>query len=234
LVEGLVMLPFTEEEKRAIYRTIRERRDVRSGFLEKPLEDDLLHRLLCAAHHAPSVGFMQPWNFILVRQEATRRKVHHLFEEANRAAQCAYDEKEAHAYSNLKLAGLLEAPQHLCVVCDNTTGRGRGLGRSTMPETAVYSVVCAIQNLWLAARAEGVGVGWVSILEPEKVKEILAVPAHMTLVAYLCLGYVDHFYESPELEILGWEQRAPLESLVHHEIFTPSPLAAGRTNNREQ
>lgn len=218
---------FTDDEKSAVYRTIRERRDVRSGFRAEPLEEGLLRRLLCAAHQAPSVGLMQPWHFVLIQRRATRQAMHDLFMEANRAASTIYDGDEAEAYSRLKLAGLLEAPQNLCVLCDNAAPRGRGLGRQTMPETAVYSAVCAIQNLWLAARAEGVGVGWVSILQPDRVKELLGIPSRMTLVAYLCLGYVDCFQETPELETLGWERRTSLEAVLHHEFFGSNDAPAG-------
>lgn len=210
---------FTDDEKSAVYRTIRERRDVRSGFRTEPLEDGLLHRLLSAAHQAPSVGLMQPWHFVLIQRRATRKAMQDLFMEANLAASRIYSGDQAEAYSKLKLAGILEAPLNLCVACDNTAPRGGGLGRQTMPETAVYSAVCAIQNLWLAARAEGVGVGWVSILQPEKVKQLLGIPSRMTLVAYLCLGYVDCFQQAPELETLGWERRTSLEAVLHHEFF---------------
>jgi 5,6-dimethylbenzimidazole synthase len=223
LVEGLVMAArscFSQGEREAVYRAIRERRDVRSGFLPEPLSEGLLHQILSAAHQAPSVGLMQPWHFVLIQKQQTKQAVHDLFLEANRTASTIYQGERAKAYSELKLAGILEAPHNLCVVCESTAARGQGLGRQTMPETAIYSAVCAIQNLWLAARAEGVGVGWVSILEPEKVKRLLAIPPSMTLVAYLCLGYVEHFRDAPELETLHWEKRIPLEAVLHHESFS--------------
>ncbi len=212
---------FPAEQREAVYRAIRERRDVRSGFRPEPLEPALLRRLLCAAHQAPSVGLMQPWHFVLIERMATRQAIHRLFLDANHAAASIYPPETADAYNQLKLAGILEAPHNLCVVSDDLAPRGRGLGRQTMPETAIYSSVCAIQNLWLAARAEGVGVGWVSILDPEKVKQILGVPAHMTLIAYLCIGYVDHFRATPELAEAGWEQRIPVDAVLHHEFFDP-------------
>jgi 5,6-dimethylbenzimidazole synthase len=219
---------FSDEEKRAVYRAIRERRDVRSGFRAEPLEASLLRQLLSAAHQAPSVGFMQPWHFVLIEQRATRKAMHDLFLEANRAAASIYTGAEAEAYHALKLEGILEAPHNLCVVCDSAVPRGRGLGRQSMPETAIYSAVCAVENLWLAARAEGVGVGWVSVLEPDRVKQLLGIPARMTLVAYLCLGYVDRFREVPELETLGWENRISLEAVLHHECFDPEQAHAGK------
>ncbi len=220
---------FSGAEKDAVYRAIRERRDVRSGFQPEPLAESLLHRLLCAAHQAPSVGLMQPWHFILIQQPATRQAVHDLFLEAKGAASRIYHGAAAEAYDSLKLAGILEAPHNLCVVCDETASRGQGLGRQTMPETAIYSAVCAVQNLWLAARAEGVGVGWVSIIEPAQVKELLRIPPRMTLVAYLCIGYVDRFSDVPELETLRWEKRIPLDAVLHHECFNPDRIPVEET-----
>lgn len=211
---------FSPGEREGVYRAIRERRDIRSGFRPEPLDHALLRQLLNAAHQAPSVGLMQPWHFVLIENRQTKQAVHDLFLEANRAASSIYEEGRAAAYSALKLAGILESPHNLCVACDSTAARGSGLGRQTMPETAIYSAVCAVQNLWLAARAEGVGVGWVSILEPEKVKGLLHIPPSMALVAYLCIGYVERFREIPELEILNWEKRIPLDAVLHYESFS--------------
>ncbi|MFT4112591.1 5,6-dimethylbenzimidazole synthase [Silvibacterium sp.] len=216
-------MKFSEAERSAIYRAIHERRDVRRGFVDRPLEDDLLQRLLAAAHSAPSVGFMQPSRFIVVRDLATRRAVHGVFEAANRKAAASYDDGRAKLYSGLKLEGILEAPQNLCVLCDADSARGHGLGRQTMPETALYSSVCAIQNLWLAARSEGVGVGWVSILDPAPICELLHIPDHLTLVAYLCLGYVDQFASEPELERFGWEKRVGLDAVVSYDRYAAEP-----------
>jgi len=210
---------FSIEERAAIYRAIRERRDVRAGYLAQPIEDATLYRLLTAAHHAPSVGFMQPWRFIVVRNLSLRTAVHQIFQRANRAASASYAGERKELYGGLKLEGLLEAPQHLCVVCDERSERGHGLGRHSMPETSIYSVVCAIQNLWLAARAEGIGVGWVSILDPLEVKELLRIPPGAELVAYLCLGYVKEFAQAPDLERQGWEKRGELAGFVRSEYF---------------
>ncbi|RXH56910.1 5,6-dimethylbenzimidazole synthase [Granulicella sibirica] len=210
---------FTEPEREAVYRAIRERRDVRRGFLPTPLPDDILRRLLEAAHSAPSVGLMQPWRFLVVREPAIRQAVHDLFLEANNEAQQAFAADRRDQYAALKLEGLLEAPQHLCIVCDCDSPQGHGLGRRTMPETAVYSTVCAIQNLWLAARAEGIGAGWVSILDPRNLRNVLRIPEHLTIVAYLCLGYVDTFATEPDLERQGWEQRTPLDDCLHFDHF---------------
>jgi 5,6-dimethylbenzimidazole synthase len=205
---------FDESERRAVYRAIRERRDVRCGFLPEPMSDELLNKLLEAAHNAPSVGLMQPWRFIVIRDLAVRQAIHEIFLDANRQARDSYEGKQQKNYAGMKLEGILEAPQNLCIVCDSQSSQGHQLGRRTMPETALYSAVCAIQNLWLAARAEGVGVGWVSIIEPNLVRRALEIPEHITLVAYLCLGYVEAFAGEPDLERAGWEKRTPLKSVL--------------------
>ncbi len=211
---------FSEQDQAAVYRAIESRRDVRRGFLPEPLSDELLHRLLAAAHSAPSVGLMQPSRFILIRSLETRRAVHDLFQQANAEAANTFTGEQRELYTNLKLEGILEAPQNLCILSDTDSSRGHGLGRHTMPETAVYSTVCAIQNLWLAARAEGVGVGWVSILSPQRLRTLLNVPEHLLPVAYLCLGYVASFADSPDLERAGWEERVPLHSVLYRERYT--------------
>lgn len=212
--------PFSELERDAVYRTIAERRDVRRGFSGTPLPEDVLRRLLQAAHSAPSVGLMQPSRFIVIRNPETRQAVHTLFKEANEHAAEIYDAEQREQYGNLKLEGILEAPQNLCILCDSKSERGKGLGRQTMPETVLYSTICAIQNLWLAARSEGVGVGWVSILDPQRLRELLEIPEHLVLVAYLCIGYVEDFATVPDLERSGWEQRLPLDAVVSYERYS--------------
>jgi 5,6-dimethylbenzimidazole synthase len=226
MVKSLVMNEhptYGDQEREAVYRVIATRRDVRSGFLEEPLPDDLLHRLLAAAHSAPSVGLMQPSRFIVVRDLAVRTTIHGIFRDANADAVATYTWEQRERYAALKLEGILEAPQNLCVLCDPTSSRGHKLGRHTMPETAVYSTVCAIQNLWLAARTEGVGVGWVSILDPFRLRSVLNIPEHIVPVAYLCLGYVAHFASEPELERRGWENRIPLEQVVFYDSYDEVP-----------
>lgn len=205
---------FDESERRAIYRAIRERRDVRRGFLQEPMPDELLNRLLEAAHNAPSVGLMQPWRFIVVRDIAVRQAIHKIFLDANQSALAGYEGERQKSYAGIKLEGILEAPQNLCIVCDSQSSQGHRLGRMTMPETALYSTVCAVQNLWLAARSEGIGVGWISILKPDLLRHTLKIPEHITPVAYLCLGYVDAFAAEPDLERIGWEKRTPLKSVL--------------------
>jgi 5,6-dimethylbenzimidazole synthase len=210
---------FTDDERRGVYRAIHERRDVRSRFIPAALPDEVLARILDAAHHAPSVGFMQPWEFILIRDAPVRRAVQQLFEDANTRAAEAYTGDRRALYDRLKLEAIVDSAVNLCVTCDPTVTRGHGLGRQTMPETARYSAVCAIQNCWLAARAEGVGVGWVSIVDPDALRRILAIPEHILIVGYLCLGYVSGFDVEPELAAKGWEHRVPLENVVHFDQY---------------
>jgi 5,6-dimethylbenzimidazole synthase len=183
------------------------RRDVRR-FRTDPLPEALIARLIGLACHAPSVGNAQPWRFVLVEDPARRAAVRASFHRANRSALEGYDGEARALYAGLKLEGLDAAPVQLAVFADETTERGAGLGRQTMPETLRYSVVGAVHTLWLAARAEGVGVGWVSILEPEVVTRVLEAPADWTLVAYLCLGWPVEEHLDPELERAGWQARA--------------------------
>lgn len=226
MVKSLVMnepLTYGDQEREAVYRAIATRRDVRSGFLDEPLPEDLLRRLLAAAHSAPSVGLMQPSRFIVVRDLGVRTTIHGIFRDANSEALATYTGEQRERYATLKLEGILEAPQNLCVACDPASSRGHKLGRHTMPEAPVYSTVCAIQNLWLAARTEGVGVGWVSILDPFRLRGVLNIPEHIIPVAYLCLGYVSHFASEPDLERHGWENRVPLEEVVFYDSYAAEP-----------
>ena len=208
---------FSEDERRAVYRAIYERRDIRSQFLPQPIPDTVLGRILDAAHHGPSVGFMQPWDFIVIRDESVRRAVHACFVEANRQAAELYDGERRKVYNNLKLAGILDAPVNLCITCDRERTLGAGLGRQTDPATDLYSAVCAVQNLWLAARAESLGVGWVSILDFDRLRGLLGIPPRIVPVAYLCVGYVSEFPPCPELETAGWERRERLARLIHFD-----------------
>lgn len=210
---------YNEVERRAVYRAIRERRDVRRGFLPEPMPDELLNRLLEAAHNAPSVGLMQPWRFIVVRNLAVRQAIYNIFLDANQRALAEYEGERQKSYAGIKLEGILEAPQNLCIVCDPQSSQGHRLGRLTMPETTLYSTVCAVQNLWLAARSEGIGVGWVSILEPAILRHTLKIPEHIIPVAYLCLGYVDTFATEPDLERVGWEKRTPLKRVLSMDQY---------------
>jgi len=185
---------------------VRWRRDVRR-FRPDPISSDLVARLLALASYAPSVGLSQPWRFVLVETAGRRAAISENFAAANKAALEGYQGERQACYARLKLEGLRQAPVHLAVCADEATVQGAGLGRKTMPETIRYSVVAAIQTLWLAARAEGLGVGWVSILDPVAVKAVLDLPADFSFVAYLCLGWPEEEHEVPELERHGWEQR---------------------------
>lgn len=202
------------DARAAVYETILKRRDVRGQFRPEPIADEVLARLLAAAHYAPSVGFMQPWSFLLLRDVEKRRQVHDLFRRAHREAAAMFEPERAETYRSLKLEGILESPVNLCVTCDRDRAGPVVIGRTHMPEMDLYSTVCAVQNLWLAARAEGIGVGWVSILDPEGLKQVLGIPERVVPVAYLCLGHVDHFKDRPELETAGWRRRLALEGLV--------------------
>ncbi|MBD5603605.1 MAG: 5,6-dimethylbenzimidazole synthase [Candidatus Eremiobacteraeota bacterium] len=210
---------FSAAERTALYRAIALRRDVRAEFSGDPVPDEVLERVLDAAHHAPSVGLSQPWRFIVVRSLETRRSVHDAFRRANAEAATDYDAQTASQYEALRLQGILDAPVGICVTCDDDPQRGNGLGRRTMPETARYSTVCAIQNLWLAARVEGLGVGWVSIVEPDELRTLLEIPKDVAVVAYLCVGYVTHFAPVADLERDRWETRAPLTDVVDYERY---------------
>ena len=211
------MSKFTEEEKNGLYKAIYSRRDVRSHFTSKSIENKILSRILNAAHHAPSVGFSQPWNFILIKEDLTKRKIKESFElEKNRSSQLVEEPKRS-KYLSFKLEGILESPLNLCVTYDPLKFGPFVIGRSSIPEAGLYSVCCAIQNLWLAARAEGIGVGWVSILSNEKLKEVLELPEHVVPIAYLCLGYVEEFSDKPDLEKAGWLSRLDLKDVVFFE-----------------
>jgi 5,6-dimethylbenzimidazole synthase len=204
-------------EKKGVYNAIYKRRDIRAQFKPDPIPEDVLRRILDAAHHAPSVGFMQPWNFIIIRDKETKRRVKESFNREKIASSYLVDELRKSKYLSFKLEGIMEAPINLCVTCDRTRFGPFVIGRTSILETDLYSVCCAIQNLWLAARAEGIGVGWVSILSNDDLRSILEIPSHVLPVAYLCLGYVTYFPEKPDLERLDWLKRLPLEEVVFFE-----------------
>jgi 5,6-dimethylbenzimidazole synthase len=189
------------------------RRDVRR-FRREPLPAGTVERLIETACLSPSVGLSQPWRFVIVEEPGRRRAVSDSFRACNGEALAAYSGEEAARYAALKLAGLEEAPCHVAVFADRATDVGAGLGRRTMPEMAEYSVVAAICTLWLAARAEGVGLGWVSILDPARIGEILDVPKEWIFIGYLCLGYPQHDDDTPELERAQWERRRAAECFV--------------------
>jgi 5,6-dimethylbenzimidazole synthase len=190
---------------------VRWRRDVRR-FRSDPIDPRLIEQLLALAVHAPSVGLSQPWRFVLVETAERRAAISENFARANEAALNGYAGERQARYARLKLEGLAQAPVHLVVCADEKTEVGHGLGRQTMPETIRYSVVAAIQTLWLAARAEGLGVGWVSILDPDAVQKTLDLPPDWAFIAYLCIGWPEEEHEVPELERREWEKRLCEES----------------------
>jgi 5,6-dimethylbenzimidazole synthase len=197
---------FDAQFRKRLVELLTWRRDVRR-FRSDALPEGLVEHLLEIATLAPSVGLSQPWRFVLVDDARRRAEVRQNFAHANAEALAAYEGAEAESYARLKLAGLDEAPVHLAVFADAGTEQGRGLGRRTMPEMIEYSTVTAIHTLWLAARAEGIGLGWVSILDPAAVARSLEVPETWALVGYLCLGYPLEADDTPALERAGWERR---------------------------
>lgn len=205
---------FSAAERDAVYRCILSRRDTRGQFLPEPIADEVLARILRAAHHAPSVGFMQPWDFIVVKDAAAKARVHAAFAKAHGEAAAMFEGDKRETYRSLKLEGILEAPVGICVTCDRSRTGPVVIGRTHQPEMDLYSAVCAVQNLWLAARAEEVGVGWVSILHHDDLRQALGIPAGIQPIAWLCLGRVSHFYARPELESAGWLPRQPLAERV--------------------
>jgi 5,6-dimethylbenzimidazole synthase len=210
---------FTAQEIAAVYRVMSMRRDMRH-FLPDPLDDALLERLLSAAHLAPSVGLMQPWRFIRVRDAGLRKEIHALVESERIATARALGEREDE-FMRLKVEGILECGELLIAALAN--GReAHVFGRRTMPDMDLASVACAIQNLWLAARAEGVGMGWVSLFDPESLRQLMRMPQGSRPAAVLCLGRVPAFYAVPMLEEAGWARRYPLKDLLHTDYWSDS------------
>lgn len=207
-------IQFSEADQQGLYKAIFNRRDVRGQFLPDPVCNEALARILYAAHHAPSVGFMQPWNFVVIRSAETKQRIYDAFSQAHEQAAGMFDESKRETYRSLKLEGIREAPINLCITCDRSRSGPVVIGRTSIKTMDLYSSVCAVQNLWLAARAEGLGVGWVSIIQQQALQEILAIPKDIVPIAYLCLGHVSHFYEKPELETAGWLPRLSLSDLV--------------------
>lgn len=213
MTKDLAPPQFDAEFRTQLQELIFWRRDVRR-FKFDAVEQELIFALLELASHAPSVGFSQPWRYVLVESPARRQVVRQSFERANADALAGYSGEKRGLYAKLKLEGLQAAPVQIAVFADEATAVGAGLGSRTMPQTLAYSVVGAIQTFWLAARSYGLGVGWVSIIEPEVVTKALDVPAEWKLVAYLCVGWPAEEHRDPELERHGWEQRIDMEPLI--------------------
>lgn len=192
---------------------VKWRRDVRR-FRRDPVPEPVLHKVINLASFSPSVGYSQPWRFARIRDAERRSAIRENFLTCNRAALDSYEGERAELYAKLKLAGLDTAPEHLAVFCDMETSVGHNLGQRTMPEMREYSAVIAVHTLWLASRAHGLGMGWISILDPVEVSKTLAVPPAWKFIAYLCIGYPEEQHVVPELERSGWEQYREPEVLI--------------------
>ena len=210
---------YDEAEREAVHRLMRERRDIRNGFRSDPIPDDVLLRVLEAAHTAPSVGHSQPWDFVVIRSAETRRTMHELAERQRAAYAQTLPKARAKQFKELKIEAILDTPVNIVVTADPTRGGRHTLGRHTQPQMAPYSSALAVENLWLAARAEGLGVGWVSFFDEREMVRALELPEHLEVVAYLCVGYVDEFPPEPELAQAGWSKRRPLSWVVHDESY---------------
>ena len=207
---------YSDAERAAVYRAIYERRDMRH-FLSDPIDPEVLIRLLDAAHHGPSVGFMQPWRFIRITCPDLRKAIHALVQQERLNTAKALGERE-NEFMKLKVEGILECPVVLiAALCEQR--KPFIFGRRTLPEMDLASLSCAIQNLWLAARAEGLGLGWVSMFEPEALKNLLLMPEDSQPVAILCLGHVAEFYKKPMLEQEQWAARKDLDTLLFENAW---------------
>lgn len=211
--------PYDDAEREAVLKVMRERRDIRNGFRADPIPHDVLLRVLEAAHTAPSVGHSQPWDFVVIRSADTRRTMHELAQRQREAYAKSLPKGRAKQFKELKIEAILDTPVNIVVTADPTRGGRHTLGRHTQPQMAPYSSALAVENLWLAARAEGLGVGWVSFFDEREMVRALGLPEHLEIVAYLCVGYVDEFPEEPELMQAGWAKRRPLSWVVHEETY---------------
>ncbi|MGW2280961.1 nicotinate-nucleotide--dimethylbenzimidazole phosphoribosyltransferase [Streptomyces sp. NPDC001770] len=210
---------YDEAEREAVLRVMRERRDIRNGFRSDPIPHEVLLRVLEAAHTAPSVGHSQPWDFVVIRSAETRRSMHELAQRQRDAYAKSLPKGRAKQFREMKIEAILDTPVNIVVTADPTRGGRHTLGRHTQPQMAPYSSALAVENLWLAARAEGLGVGWVSFFDEREMVRALGLPEHLEVVAYLCVGYVDEFPEEPELMQAGWSKRRPLSWVVHEETY---------------
>ena len=207
------------EIRRGLYETIFRRRDMRE-FRPDPIPDEVLARVLVAAHHAASVGFTQPWDFVVVRDPQRRREVKRVFEEERLRNAAQFTGKRREKFLSLKLEGIVESPLNLIVTCEPDRFGPGVLGKTAIEEVEIYSTCLAVENLWLAARAEGLGVGWVSIVRNEALRTIFGIPRQVIPVAYLCIGYVDSFPARPILERAGWGERLSPRKLLHFDSWS--------------
>ncbi|MFF4117844.1 nicotinate-nucleotide--dimethylbenzimidazole phosphoribosyltransferase [Streptomyces sp. NPDC001714] len=210
---------YDDAEREAVLKVMRERRDIRNGFRSDPIPHEVLLRVLEAAHTAPSVGHSQPWDFVVIRSADTRRSMHELAMRQRDAYAKSLPKGRAKQFKELKIEAILDTPVNIVVTADPTRGGRHTLGRHTQPQMAPYSAALAVENLWLAARAEGLGVGWVSFFDEREMVRALGLPEHLEVIAYLCVGYVDEFPDEPELMQAGWSKRRPLSWVVHEETY---------------
>ncbi|WP_259070182.1 5,6-dimethylbenzimidazole synthase [Mucilaginibacter sp. X4EP1] len=209
---------FLQHEADLLLEIIMNRRDVRGNrFTDEPVEEDKINQILQAAVNAPSVGFSQPWQFVIIKSKKTKEQVKATFNVENEKASKLFKDEKQQEYNRLKLEGIFEAPLNIAIFYTDVDKPV--LGQTSMTEVGLYSVVCAIQNMWLMARALNIGMGWVSIIDPEKVKQILKAPEGNKLVGYFCLGYTNGFLPQPELELLKWENRKKVSDLIFNETY---------------
>ncbi|MBF9068620.1 nicotinate-nucleotide--dimethylbenzimidazole phosphoribosyltransferase [Streptacidiphilus fuscans] len=218
-VDGEAAPAYNEDMREAVHRVMRERRDIRNGFRTDPIPHEVLIRVLEAAHTAPSVGYSQPWDFVVIRSAKTRARMHELAERQRDVYADSLPKSRAKQFKELKIEAIRETPVNIVVTADRTRGGRHTLGRHTQPQMAPYSAALAVENLWLAARAEGLGVGWVSFFDEEELVRELGLPDHLEVVAYLCVGYVNEFPDEPELAQAGWAKKRPLSWVVHEETY---------------
>ncbi|MCZ7413335.1 nicotinate-nucleotide--dimethylbenzimidazole phosphoribosyltransferase [Streptomyces sp. WMMC897] len=222
---------YPDAEREALHKVMRERRDIRNGFRSDPIPHEVLLRVLEAAHTAPSVGHSQPWDFVIIRSGETRRAMHELAVRQREAYAKSLPRARAKQFKELKIEAILDTPVNIVVTADPTRGGRHTLGRHTQPQMAPYSSALAVENLWLAARAEGLGVGWVSFFDEREMVTALGLPEHLEVVAYLCVGYVDAFPDEPELAQAGWSKRRPLSWVVHEESYGRRVLPGGEPSD---
>lgn len=211
-MEGCSLL--NKEEREGVYKAVVGRRDIRS-FLPDSFPEDILIKILKAGHHAPSVGYMQPWDFIIVTERKQKEELAKLCQKEVQALAIHYEDERKTKFLSLKVEGIIEAPVTICVTCDPTKGGDHVLGRNSIPETDILSVACAIQNMWLTAYAEGIAMGWVSFYKKTDVRRLLQIPHHVEPIALISLGYTENYPERPILEETKWEKKRPFEDIIH-------------------
>ncbi len=206
-----------------VYEAIKKRRDVRSWFSQKHINDSTLGKILKAGNYAPSVGLSQPWNYILIRNVETRKRIKAVVEEKRIEFYNSLPDEKKQKFRNIKIEGIVESDLNIAVTCDFSRKGPDILGRSTIHETSEYSVVLSIENMWLAARTEGIGMGWISFIDPDAIKKILHIPERIKLIGYFAVGYLSEDHNIPELEEKGWEKRLDISNFVYADEWGNMP-----------